>query len=522
MGAAEGLQRFRDVGRAVPSDPVGELQVGRRVAEHDDLLGVLSELPHSEPGHHHERPGQSPPRHIHRWAVPAGPGLARSPLGLCGRLARSPLGLRGCLARSPLGLRGRLARSPLGLCGRLARATGHGAALVPGVPDTMRPGRGQFPQRHDDQRDRQRHGNNDHRDAREPAGQQERQAGDEPGHDQQRGQDRHRGEQHPRCPTPVGAATAGRAERETGGVAQGACAGPGRGESAAAPGIGVGSRVRKVSVPADRILLGRVSGILLGRVSGILLGRVSGILLGRVSGGGDLSGSVRGGWVLPVGVFAGRVREMNVLVSSVPGSGILGRSVLGGLGARRVRRLGDLGRIRRSGWISLPGRFGRIGRVSAVARVNAAARRAEYSAHGPTLEGRPRGRHVRPRRVPGLPDRRPASEGRWSGELRPWAVGRGWFARTTGEVAGRRSAPCRGLGTPCAGSSRCAVAQHPPNRARHRSVSTFGAHFAPIPFRDAINMRAQQRSWPGDILAPAGGGSLPGPPRDTRHRLLRA
>ena len=53
MGAAEGLQRFRDVGRAVPSDPVGELQVGRRVAEHDDLLGVLSELPHSEPGCHH-------------------------------------------------------------------------------------------------------------------------------------------------------------------------------------------------------------------------------------------------------------------------------------------------------------------------------------------------------------------------------------------------------------------------------------------------------------------------------------
>jgi hypothetical protein len=199
-------------------------------------------------------------------------------------------------------------------------------------------------------------------------------------------------------------------------------------------GIGVGSRVRKFSVPADRILLGRVSDILLGRVSGILLGRVSGIVLGRVSGtlvgrvsgtlvgrvsgiplgrvssGGDLSGSVCGGWVLPVGVFAGRMREMNVLVCSVPGSGILGRSVLGGLGVRRVSRLGDLGRIRRSGWISLPGRFGRIGRVSAVARVNAAARRAESSAHGPTLEGRPKGpprtATARPRCLGPAPGRR--------------------------------------------------------------------------------------------------------------------
>ena len=118
-------------------------------------------------------------------------------------------------------------------------------------------------------------------------------------------------------------------------------------------GVGVSSRVRKVSVSPDRILLG------------------------RVADGGDLSGSVRGGWIFPAGVFAGRVREMNVLVSSVPRSGILGRSVLGGLRGRRVRRLGDLGRIRRSGWISLPGRFGRIGRVSAVARINAPARRAE-------------------------------------------------------------------------------------------------------------------------------------------------
>jgi len=126
------------------------------------------------------------------------------------------------------------------------------------------------------------------------------------------------------------------------------------------PGIGVGSRVRKVSVAADRILLGRVSGILLGRVPG-----------------GVLGGSVCGGRVLPVGVFAGRVREMNILFSSVPGGGVLGGSVLGGVGPCRVRRLGDLGRIRRPDWISRPGRFGRIGRVSTVARVNAAARRAE-------------------------------------------------------------------------------------------------------------------------------------------------
>ena len=178
-------------------------------------------------------------------------------------------------------------------------------------------------------------------------------------------------------------------------------------------GIGVASCVRKVSVPADRILLGRVSGS----------------PLGRISGGGDLSGSVRGGWVLPVGVFAGRVRGMNVLVSSVPGRGILGRSVLGGLRTRRVRRLGDLGRIRRSGWISLPGRFGRIGRVSALAR------RAESSAHGPTLEGRPRGRHVRPRRVPGLPDRRLASGGPL--ERRTTAVG-GWPWVHTYHWRGRR------------------------------------------------------------------------------------
>jgi hypothetical protein len=100
------------------------------------------------------------------------------------------------------------------------------------------------------------------------------------------------------------------------------------------PGIGVGSRVRKVSVAADRILLG------------------------RVSDGGVLSGSVCGSRVLPVGVFAGRVREMNVLGGSVLGwsvpGGVLGgsvpgRSVPGGVGARRVRRLGDLSRIRRTG-----------------------------------------------------------------------------------------------------------------------------------------------------------------------------
>jgi hypothetical protein len=101
------------------------------------------------------------------------------------------------------------------------------------------------------------------------------------------------------------------------------------------PGIGVGSRVRKVSVAADRILLG------------------------RVSDGGVLSGSVCGSRVLPVGVFADREdSEMNVLGGSVLGGsvpgGVLGgsvpgRSVPGGVGARRVRRLGDLSRIRRTG-----------------------------------------------------------------------------------------------------------------------------------------------------------------------------
>jgi hypothetical protein len=114
------------------------------------------------------------------------------------------------------------------------------------------------------------------------------------------------------------------------------------------PGIGVGSRVRKVSVATDRILLG------------------------RVSDGGVLSGSVCGSRVLPVGVFADREdSEMNVLGGSVLGGsvpggvlggvlggsvpgGVLGgsvpgRSVPGGVGARRVRRLGDLSRIRRTG-----------------------------------------------------------------------------------------------------------------------------------------------------------------------------
>ncbi len=398
----------------------------------------------------------------------------------------------------------------------------------------MRPGRGQFPQRHDDQRDRQRHGNNDHRDAGEPAGQQERQARDEPGHDQQRGQDRHRGEQHPRCPTPVGPAAAGRAERETGGVAQGACAGPGRAEGAPArkpgrsraspggrvlageaitfgagswspvnvpgpgttgrvreiPGIGVGSRVRKISVAADRVMLGRVSGVLLGRVSGsllgrvygsllgrlsgVLLGRVSGVPLGRVSGGGVLSGSVCGGRALPVGVFAGRVRDVNVLVSSVPGSGVRGGRVLVGVDARRIppsRRP----RPDPPDRLDQPPRSFRPDRP----RQRGCPRQRRCPTRGVlgarthfrgTAKGPPRTASARP---PVSPDQRPPTGGRWSGELRPWAVGRGWFAHTTGEVAGRRFRTVLGLGTPCAGKQQ--MCRHGTGRAQRRAVAVSAA-----------------------------------------------
>ena len=57
MRAAEGLQRLRDAGRAVPGDPVGELQVRGGITKHDDLLRILGELPHGEPGGYRDRPG---------------------------------------------------------------------------------------------------------------------------------------------------------------------------------------------------------------------------------------------------------------------------------------------------------------------------------------------------------------------------------------------------------------------------------------------------------------------------------
>ncbi len=75
----------------------------------------------------------------------------------------------------------------------------------------------------------------------------------------------------------------------------------------------------------------------------------------------------------------------------------------------------------------------------------------------------------------------------------PWA-----FAHTTGEVTGRGFRTVPGWDTPCAGKQQMCRVPAPANRARHRSVSTLGAFRAdPVSGRD--NVRAQQRSWPGDI-----------------------
>ena len=209
---------------------------------------------------------------------------------------------------------------------------------------------------------------NDHGDAGELAGQQQRQAGDEPGHHQHRRQDRHRGEQHAGDSLPGGPAPrCRRAEREPGAARR---AGAGRADR--------GDRSRP-------------------RVSG--------------SARSARTETVAAGGARELVRFTVRcpVRSSQPLgypgISRIFGPGRLsGISHLGGLG-RVSAPLGVtwLGLVSSPGLVSRLAGFsppGPIGRVGTFARVTASVRRAESSAHGPTLEGTANGRDARPSALP--------------------------------------------------------------------------------------------------------------------------
>ena len=134
VGAAERRPRLRNRQRPVVGDPVRELHVGRRVAPHDDLLGVIDQLVGAECGRHRDHPGNRPP------------GRAR-----------------------------------------LLRPLRQGA-----LPPAGDPAQAEIDEQH-----RHRHRHHQHQHRREPAGEQQRQPGEQPGHRQQRRQHRQPPQQPP-------------------------------------------------------------------------------------------------------------------------------------------------------------------------------------------------------------------------------------------------------------------------------------------------------------------------------------
>ena len=76
MRAAERGQRVRDGQRAVVRDPVAHLQVGRGVAQVDDLFRALRNLPGRERDRHRHRARHRPPGHRAVPALPAEAGPA--------------------------------------------------------------------------------------------------------------------------------------------------------------------------------------------------------------------------------------------------------------------------------------------------------------------------------------------------------------------------------------------------------------------------------------------------------------